>query len=195
MLAGITEHSRLVTPAPFALRQQAHAFGVGVVGRGGFKMVKKCGVCSNLFKPRRASHVYCSRKCMWSQNGGHNGRLESWWHSNGYIKGTILLSDGSRINVRQHRWFMEKHLDRKLKKQEIVHHKNGIKTDNRIENLEVMTQSEHASLHLRKSSCPTPDDREKIRAAYSCGAMTFVSIAKHFKTSKYYARKAAMGLQ
>lgn len=56
----------------------------------------------------------------------------------------------ARINgelILQHRYIMEQHLGRKLKAEEIVHHINDDKLDNRIDNLKVMTNAEHLSHH------------------------------------------------
>lgn len=52
--------------------------------------------------------------------------------------------------VLEHRFIMSELLGRPLKKGEIVHHINEDKTDNRAENLMVLTVSEHSSMHMRR---------------------------------------------
>lgn len=55
-----------------------------------------------------------------------------------------------RINHKpkfEHRIVIEKYIDRELSDNEIIHHKNGDKLDNRIGNLEIITRSDHKRIH------------------------------------------------
>ena len=59
------------------------------------------------------------------------------WHPNATNKNKVYL----------HRLIVEARLGRLLNEDEVVHHKDGNKENNYWENLEVMTQSEHARKH------------------------------------------------
>jgi hypothetical protein len=72
-----------------------------------------------------------------------NGRLKKWTKdTNGYMRCTIWVN-GKSSTISQHRILAEYFIENPEQKQQ-VNHKNGIKHDNRIENLEWVTQSENA---------------------------------------------------
>jgi hypothetical protein len=52
--------------------------------------------------------------------------------------------------IDQHRAVMQDHLDQKLPRNMVVHHKNGNTHDNRLENLEVMSLSDHTRMHCKE---------------------------------------------
>lgn len=70
---------------------------------------------------------------------------EAKWRPNkdGYITKTVKSNGKSKVYW-QHRVVMEEHLGRALMRKENVHHKNGDRADNRIENLELWSKSQPA---------------------------------------------------
>lgn len=61
-------------------------------------------------------------------------------NSEGYIRLKYVRGD-EVLWYMEHRAVMEKHLGRKLYPEETVHHKNGIRDDNRLSNLELWSSN------------------------------------------------------
>ena len=115
---------------------------------------KNCAQCGLMFRPYRISSAYCSVPCARVKNGGNNRKDESWWiNPRGYMEGRVLIN-GVLKAFKQHRYLMAKHLGRDLLPSEDVHHINGIKTDNRIENLEVIDHGQHTAEHHMNRAYP-----------------------------------------
>ena len=78
-------------------------------------------------------------------------RRKLWTDKKGYV---WRWFDGKEIM--EHRHIMEQHLKRKLLSSEDVHHRNKNRSDNRLENLEVIDHSDHGRLHHGVWVCECP---------------------------------------
>lgn len=123
-------------------------------GLGPKKEKLKCIVCGVDFLQKRLSNTtYCSDSCkrlgVFRKNKGlpvHGPRKHI--KGSGYIttSGYKILSrkhpnSSKRGQIMEHVLIMSEYLGRPLFAKETVHHKNGIRHDNRIENLELWSHS------------------------------------------------------
>jgi hypothetical protein len=67
----------------------------------------------------------------------------------GYVHFRFIDESGKKVDKLEHRMNMEYTLSRKLFTTEMVHHINGRPSDNREENLILMTRRQHSHLHAK----------------------------------------------
>jgi len=110
-----------------------------------FSVTKKCATCGKVFhRPKRYSNKkwsdrrFCAKTCVRPEPKPLGPKTP------------YRQSKRAGVHRGAHRQIMEEHLGRKLGRFELVHHRNGNKTDNRIENLEVVTPKTHSMIHQQK---------------------------------------------
>lgn len=127
------------------------------------------------------------RKAAGDAKRGKRGSQASNWKGGRYKnkEGYILIWDSEKKRyVPEHRAFMEQYLGRKLSKEEDVHHKNGIKDDNRIDNLAVVNKSLHTLIHEQENPNKHIRKESKKCAFPECETLTsskYGLCAKHYK--------------
>lgn len=120
-----------------------------------------CCVCGNTFyKPpsKITENNCCCAECRNELDRqraldqlnlpGHNAGHSAPW----LTKFNRLLSIHENtidVDSSVYRSIVEAAIGRKLRRGEVIHHINGDRTDNRLENLQIMTNSEHSRLHHR----------------------------------------------
>lgn len=110
-----------------------------------------CQKCNKTFMAPKIIQRFCSRKCARDcqiMNRGHKPKIKE---KRGYI--CVYLPEHPQAHrgyVYEHRIIIETRLKRILSTEEVVHHIDGDRSNNDIDNLQVMTQAEHVKLHVTK---------------------------------------------
>jgi HNH endonuclease len=125
---------------------------------------RECAKCGKSFPAKRHdSQRYCSHRCHLLR-GGHPNWRGGRTMQKGYILVRVDSNDpiaaamgSSRGYVPEHRLVMAKSLGRPLSSAEHVHHINGVKTDNRLANLQLLNRPHGPGVVMQCRGCGSTD--------------------------------------
>jgi hypothetical protein len=140
-------------------------------------------------KKRKPLSEITRKKISETKLSQHNGGEKHWnWqggrakHSAGYVLVLLPMHPRSSSNgyVYEHIIIWENHYG-KIPEGYQIHHKNGIKNDNRIENLQLVSYLEHKQFH--SNGCWKNLPLDKILRFYHSG-LSPITIAKMISVDK-----------
>ena len=128
--------------------------------------------CTKCNTPRWVPHIKHkdapkSLLCMSCGHGKPKGFGKGHYDKDGYVLKSLpwehpyISMANSRGWILEHRLVTAQHLGRNLLPHENVHHLNGVRDDNRIENLILMNRTEHLHCHTGKPYSQRIQDLER----------------------------------
>lgn len=142
---------------------------------------------SKAFKIKDFPDYYITDKGDIFSRFGRFIKLKQWKSKGGYLY-IDLFANGNKVHKRVHRLVAETFIPNPENKN-TVNHKNGNKTDNRVENLEWATQSENVKHAYRILGC-RPTWKNKLGKNHNCSKIV-LQIKDHKIIAEFYGTMEA----
>lgn len=161
--------------------------------------------CGRRWSTAGVSKLCKKHKIPMPRSGPRSGSLHKGWkggrtlNKDGYVEVYCPGHPNAKKHTRyilEHRLVMEEKLGRYLLRTEVVHHKNGVKTDNRPENLEVFESNAGHLAETLKGKIPRWSEEGKKRildGQKNKGPMNVTPEGRRLRQARCLLRNAIQG--
>jgi len=126
-----------------------------------------CGTSENLITYKYSKFLGYCKTCMYrKKRRNHTYKTGKYLDGDGYVRVSGQQEHPRASNsgsVYEHILVMEKKLGRYVTRDEIIHHKDGNKQNNKLNNLKVTTHKNHMSHHGKQGNFKNLDNGDRVK--------------------------------